>query len=381
MKYRKFGKLDWKVSALGFGTMRLPVLNNDSGIIDEQPTISMLRYAIDHGVNYIDTAYGYHKGNAEVVIGKALKDGYRDKVRIATKLPIRDVRSYSDFDRFLNEQLHKLQTEVIDFYLLHGLDSVEWPKMRDLGVIEWAEKAMKTGRFRYLGFSFHSSYETFQRIVDSYDNWTLCQFQYNYMAENFQAGTRGMEYAHKKDIAVVAMGPIKAGRLASPPAKVDKIWTSTPLQKNPQEWALRWVWNHPEVTTALSGMSTLKQVIENIASAEYSEPSNLTGKQLALISQVRDAYRSYGPVSCFDCHDCLPCPRGVDIPTVFDYYNEAVIYNSPVGARQMYNIPGILDVERRGDKCDGCSICIEKCPHNIAIPEMLAKAHAFLTTK
>ena len=244
MKYRKFGSLDWKVSALGFGTMRLPVLNNDYGNIDKPAAIKMIRYAIDHGVNYFDSAWGYHNGNSEVMVGNALKDGYREKVRIASKMPVWLVNEPSDFDRIFNEQLKKLQTERVDFYLLHGLNKQMWPKMRDLGVIKWAESTIASGRIGGLGFSFHDNYEVFQNIIDDYDNWTLCQIQYNYMDEEFQAGTRGLKYAHQKGLAVIAMEPIRGGQLARPPEIVARLIANASVKRSPQEWALRWVWNH-----------------------------------------------------------------------------------------------------------------------------------------
>jgi hypothetical protein len=379
MKYRKFGKLDWKVSALGFGAMRLPVINGEHGNINEPEAIKMIRYAFDSGVNYIDSSWFYHSGNSEVVVGKALQDGYREKVRIATKLPCPEVNTYQDFDRLLNQQLERLQDKKVDFYLLHGLNKVEWTKVRDLGVLKWAEGAMKDGRIGHLGFSFHDTYDVFQEIVDAYDNWTLCQIQYNYMDEETQAGTRGLRYAHKKGLAVVVMEPIRGGRLAKPPEKVAKIWASAPVQKTPQEWALRWVWNHPEVSLALSGMSNMQQVIENVGYAEYSQPHNLTADELTLIGRVRDAYLSQG-ISCTACRYCMPCPNGVDIPRVFDFYNGAVIYNSVVEQRKIYNGPGRVK-EHRADKCIKCDQCVEKCPQKLPIPELLEKAHAFLTAK
>ena len=379
MKYRKFGKLDWKVSALGFGAMRLPVINGEHGNINEPEAIKMIRYAFDSGVNYIDSSWFYHRGNSEVVVGKALQDGYREKVRIATKLPCMEVNTYQDFDRLLNQQLARLQDQKVDFYLLHGLNKAEWTKVRDLGVLKWAEGAMKDGRIGRLGFSFHDTYEVFQEIVDAYDNWTLCQIQYNYMDEETQAGTRGLKYAHKKGLAVVVMEPIRGGRLAKPPEQVAKIWASAPVQKTPQEWALRWVWNHPEVSLALSGMSNMQQVIENVGYAEYSQPHNLTADELTLIGRVRDAYLSQG-ISCTACRYCMPCPNGVDIPRVFDFYNGAVIYNSVVEQRKIYNGPGRVK-EHRADKCIKCDQCVEKCPQKLPIPELLEKAHAFLTAK
>ena len=382
MKYRKFGKLDWKVSALGFGAMRLPILNNkDSGSINEPEAIRMIRYAIDHGVNYIDSAYGYHHGNSEVVIGKALKNDYREKVRVATKLPCFAVRSYEDFDRILNEQLTRLQTEKVDFYLLHGLDRFTWPKVRDLGIIKWAEDAMAGGRIGYLGFSFHDNINVFRKIVDAYDNWTLCQIQYNFMDEEIQAGTCGLEYAHQKGLAVVAMEPIKAGRLARTPPAVRKLWDEAPVQRTPQEWALRWVWNHPEVTLALSGMSKMEQVVENIAVAAYSKPHNLTAVDLTLIDRVRDTYIALSAISCSGCRECMPCSYGVNIPRIFDLYNEAFMYNSAAESRSMYRDPMMTREEERGDKCTKCDQCLEVCPRKLNIPEELGKAHAFLMDK
>lgn len=381
MKYRKFGRLDWKASVLGFGAMRLPVVNKEQGNIDEPEAIKMIRYAIDHGVNYVDTAYGYHTGKSEIVVGKALKDGYREKVKLATKLPCWLVKESADFDRLLNEQLKKLQTSKVDFYLLHGLNKVEWPKVRNLGVREWAEGAVADGRIGYLGFSFHDGYDVFQEIIDSYDKWTFCQIQYNYMDEEFQAGTRGLEYAHKKGLAVVVMEPIRGGRLTKPPEKISRIWSEAPVQRTPQEWALRWVWNHPEVTLALSGMSKMEHVIENIAVAEQSQPHNLSTDDMALIKRVRDVYFTLTPINCTACRYCAPCPNGVDIPRIFDLYNDAMMYNSPARSRMVYSNPRMLKTEHHADKCIKCEQCLEKCPQKLPIPELLEKAHVLLISK
>ena len=223
MKYRKLGKLDWQVSALGFGAMRLPVLNEDYAKIDEAQAIPMIRYAVDHGVNYIDSAWGYHRGMSEVIVEKALRYGYREKVKVATKLPCPDVQTAADFDRLLNEQLGRLNSKI-DFYLLHGLNKMQWAKVRDLGVMKWAEHQQAEGRIGHLGFSFHDNFDVFKEIIDAYDNWTLAQIQYNFMDEQNQAGTKGLEYAHKKGLAVVVMEPIRGGRLARPPEKVVKLW-------------------------------------------------------------------------------------------------------------------------------------------------------------
>jgi predicted aldo/keto reductase-like oxidoreductase len=381
MKYRKFGKLDWQASALGFGAMRLPVLNGNPSQVDEAQVIKMIRYAVDHGVNYIDSAYGYHRGNSEIVIGKALQDGYREKMRIATKLPCHDANSPEDFDRILNDQLKKLKTDKIDFYLLHHLNRLVWPKMRDMGILKWADNAIADGRIGYFGFSYHDNFETLKEIINAYDNWTVCQIQYNYMDEDVQAGTRGLEYAYKKDLAVVVMEPIKGGRIAVPPEKVAKIWTQATVQRTPQEWALRWVWNHPEVSVVLSGMSKFEQVVENVAFAEYSQPHNLTKDELTLIGQVRDTYRSLGPVSCTACGYCTPCPNGVEIPRILEFYNEAILFNDSDRRRRMYTDHHMLKDEQLADKCIKCEICLEKCPQKLPIPDLLEKAHAYLTMK
>jgi predicted aldo/keto reductase-like oxidoreductase len=378
MKYHKFGTLDWEASALGFGAMRLPIVGNDYGNINEPEAIRMMQYAFDHGVNYVDSAYVYHKGNSEVVIGKALKDGYREKVKLATKLPIWMVNSPADFDRFLNEQLKRLQIDKIDFYLLHDLNKIRWPKLRDLGVLKWAEGAITDGRIGYFGFSFHDTYDVFQEIIDAYDNWTLCQIQYNYMDEELQAGKRGLEYAYKKGLAVVAMEPIRGGRLARTPETVARLWADAPVKRSPQEWALRWVRNHPEVTLALSGMSTMQQVIENVAYAEHSQPHNLTADEMALIGRVRDTYLSLNQISCTGCRYCSPCPSGVEILHVFEIYNEALIYNSVAEQRKIYRDPEKFRKEGLADNCNKCEQCVEKCPQKLPIPELLEKAHAFL---
>ena len=383
MKYRKFGSLDWKVSALGFGTMRLPVVNDDYSNINKDAAIKMIRYAIDHGVNYFDSAYGYHNGNSEVVVGSALKDGYREKVKIATKLPCWFVNSSNDFDRLFNEQLKRLETERIDFYLLHGLNRVVWRKMHNLGVLKWAEGVIADGRIGGLGFSFHDNYTVFQEIIDAYSGWTLCQIQYNYMDEEFQAGTHGLKYAHQKGLAVVAMEPIRGGQLSRPPEIVTRLLNNASVKRTPQEWALRWVWNHPEVTLALSGMSTMKQVVENINFVEHSQPHNLTDNEVKLIGKVRDAYLSLTPVDCNGCQLCMPCPNGIelDIPRIFDFYKSAIIYNEAANRRKMYSDPEMFRPETRADKCNKCGQCVEKCPQKLPIPELLEKAHLYLTEK
>ncbi|NLE45727.1 MAG: aldo/keto reductase, partial [Chloroflexi bacterium] len=241
MKYRKFGNLDVQVSALGFGCMRLPTIGGEYEQIDEPEATRMLHHAIDHGVNYVDTAYGYHEGNSELFVGKALQGDYRQKVHLATKLPCWKVETAADFDRLLNEQLGKLQTEHIDFYLLHALNKDSWTKVHGLGVLEWAEGAKADGRIGRLGFSFHDEYPVFQEIIDAYDKWEFCQIQYNYMDIDNQAGAKGLKYAASKGLGVVIMEPLLGGKLVSAPPAIEAIWASAPTERTPADWALQWL--------------------------------------------------------------------------------------------------------------------------------------------
>jgi len=380
MQYRKFGKLDWKVSALGFGAMRLPVIGEDQSKIDEPEAIKMIRYAADHGVNYIDSAYLYHMGKSEVLVGKALKDGYRQKLKVATKLPARMVEKAEDFDRILGEQLQRLDMDMIDFYLLHGLNKEGWEKVRDFGVLKWAEEQMAKGRIGRLGFSFHDSFEVFKEIIDSYDNWVLAQVLYNYMDETEQAGRRGVEYAAGKGLAVVVMEPLRGGRLSKdpPPQPVARVLESAKRKMKGVEWAFQWVWSQPEVSVALSGMSTMAQVVENVKIVDRSKPGLYTAKDLEVIGKIKEAYKSLSPIPCSNCRYCTPCPNKVEIPRVFQIYNDAVMYDDMRGGRFMYNGPFGIPQDQRADQCTECSECLEKCPQKIEIPDWLKKAHEAL---
>ena len=376
MKYRRFGQLDWQVSVLGFGCMRFPTKNDDSSNIDEPEATRMLHYAIDHGVNYLDTAYPYHGGNSELFLGRALKGRYREKVKLATKLPCWKVEAAGDFDKFLNEQLVKLQTGHIDFYLLHALNEENWHKVRDPGVLEWAAGAIADGRIGHLGFSFHDKYEVFQEIVDAYDGWTFCQIQYNYMDVENQAGVKGLQYAASKGLAVVIMEPILGGRLVNPPQPIQSLWDTAAKKRAPADWALQWLWNQPEVSVVLSGMSTMQQVEENVASAEASGTNTLTEEELALVAQVRAKYTELCPIPCTKCGYCMPCPNGVNIPRNFELYNQGVMYDKPDQSREVYT-QWFPELER-ADKCIQCRECEEKCPQSIPISEWMPIVHAVL---
>jgi len=374
MNYRKFGRLNWQVSALGFGAMRLPIIGEDHAQIDEPKALEMVRYAIDQGVNYVDTAYPYHGGNSERFLGRALQDGYRDKVKLATKLHPSTVDTYDDFDKTLNEQLERLQTNHIDVYLLHGLNPQRWEKFRNLDVFSWAEGAIADGRIGHLAFSFHWTYDLFKEIVDGYDNWAMCQIQYNYMNEDVQAGTKGLQYAASKGLAVVIMEPLRGGLLANPPDCVRGIFDDA--GKFPTDMAFRWLWNKPEVSVVLSGMSTLEQVKQNIESAAKSGVGTLTQAELDLIARARDLYEELIPIPCTKCRYCMPCPNGVDIPLNFELYNESIMFEKPDLNRFRYN--NLIAEEQRASSCVACRECEEKCPQQIEISQWMPTVHELL---
>jgi len=383
MEYRKFGKLDWKVSALGFGVMRLPIIGNDPANINEPEATRMVRYAIDNGVNYLDTGYMYHAGSSERFLGRALKDGYRRKIKLTTKLPSMFVHATSDFDKIFNEQLERLQTDNVDFYLLHGIDNRSWPKLRDFGVLKWAERKIAGGQIKHLGFSFHDDYPMFKNIIDAYDDWAICQIQYNYIDSENQPGRRGLEYAAGKGLAVTIMEPLRGGQLSrKPPEAVAKIWGDNVQRRSLTEWALQWLWNQPEVSMVLSGMSTMEQVVENLASASRSKVGLLMGDELSLLEQVRHAYQNLNAVPCTGCRYCQPCPNGVKIPEIFQIYNDAMVYGDLRHFQIPYNGgPGGLVQGQRADSCTECETCMEICPQKISIVETLGKAHKLLRTQ
>ena len=373
MKYRKFGRLDWRVSALGFGSTRFPIIGDDKSQIDLERTAEMLHYAIDRGLNYIDGGYDYQRGNSEKVVGEILEGGYRSRVKLATKLPCWYVKSLDDCDRYLDEQLTRLRTDHLDFYLLHGLHRQRWARMQDLGVWDWGQSAIADGRIGRLGFSFHDTLSVFKDIVDSYDGWEMCTIQYNYMNENVQAGTEGLEYAAAKGLAVAIMEPLRGGLLARPPEKVQAIWDSCSTVCQPADMGLRWLWNRPEVSVVLSGMSTLEQVQQNVESAGRSGIGSLSSEELELVSRVRDEYLATGAIPCTGCSYCMPCPNGVDIPRNFEMYNEGQVYGNWHQSGVLYR--GFMPDEEKARACIGCRECEEKCPQGIEISEWMPKVH------
>ncbi len=376
MKYRKFGELNWEVSALGFGIMRLPHMEKESSAILEQEALSLLHYAIDNGVNYLDTAWNYHDGESESFLGKALTDGYREKVRIATKLPSWKIEKKDDFDRYFDEQMERLQTGFIDFYLLHALQRDWWDNVRNLGYLDWAENKLADGTIKHLGFSFHDTPSLFRRIVDEYDNWTMTLLMYNYMDIDFQAGTEGVKYAADKGLAVVAMEPLRGGLLAKePPPSVKRIFDESSVQRAPADWSLQWLWDKGEIASVISGMSTMEQLRQNIASACNCGIGSMTEYEEGILVKVREEYRKKAPVPCTDCRYCMPCPDGVAIPSILAYFNLSEMYESPDTARLYYTF---LDEQNRASECTECGKCMDLCPQHIDIISSLKKAHELL---
>jgi predicted aldo/keto reductase-like oxidoreductase len=345
--------------------MRLPTIGGDDSKIEEEKAIKIIRYAIDKGVNYIDSAYPYHGGMSELVIGKALQDGYREKVYLATKLPSWQVTSREDMDRYLNEQLERLKTDYIDFYLVHALNRDFWPLVKKHDIFDFLDSALKDGRIRYTGFSFHDNIGLFKEIIDSY-SWDICQIQYNFMDENFQAGKEGLMYAASKGLGVVIMEPLRGGYLVSSPPEIQKIWDSAETKRSPVEWGFRYLWDYPEISVVLSGMSDIEQVKENIGLAEKGLPNSLTEQEKELISRAKEVYRLKTRVYCTGCQYCMPCSSGVNIPECFKYLNNAEMFDNEEGEKVLYSGLG-----GKASNCTECGECEEKCPQRTPIREML----------
>lgn len=362
--------------------MRLPTVadpdpGSEVGNIDLEKSVEMIRYAIDNGVNYIDTAYNYHGGKSEVLVGKALADGYREKVYVATKLPVWLVESEADRDRLLNEQLEKLQTDQIDMYLLHALNKGSWKdRVLKYDILSFLDQAKADGRIKYAGFSFHDELDVFKEIVDAYD-WDFCQIQLNYMDEEYQAGVEGLRYAAEKGLAVVIMEPLRGGRLVrNVPEEIQAVWDQAPEKRTPAEWAFRWLGNFPEVKVILSGMGTMSEVQENIRTLNDALPNSLSDEEMALVDQVKQIYNNRIKVKCTDCRYCLPCPQGVNIPRIFSIYNHASVYNMFEDGRRQYS--RLIQDGTDAGQCIECENCESLCPQNLTIIEYLKEAHAAL---
>jgi predicted aldo/keto reductase-like oxidoreductase len=352
--------------------MRLAVRD---GKIDEVRATRQVRYAIDHGVNYIDTAWPYHMGESEPFLGRALADGYRERIKLATKLPSWTIKSAEDMDRILNAQLERLKTDHIDYYLVHGLVGLLWDKMEKLDVLGFLDRAKADGRIVNAGFSFHGTVDDFKRIVDAHP-WTFCQIQYNFLDEKNQAGTEGLEYAASKGLGVIIMEPLRGGKLTNPmPPEVQEIWNEAPVKRTPAEWALRWIWNRPEVTVVLSGMNEESHIEENLKIADEAYSNSMTEAELQLVKKAEQKYRELMKTACTGCRYCLPCPSGVDIPGCFEIYDNFYLSGNESEAKLMYAAKpgGIIrgDVPGYASQCVQCGQCVEKCPQHLDIPSLL----------
>jgi predicted aldo/keto reductase-like oxidoreductase len=386
MRYRKLGQTDLKVSVLGFGCMRLPLQSkstNPADIfapnqpIDEEEALKMIHYALEAGINYFDTAYPYHSGQSERLVGRAL-EGKRQDVLLATKLPLWLLNSEADAERIFEEQLQKLKTSYLDVYLLHGLNRAMWDKTKQLNLLSFVDRLLADGKVRYAGFSFHDDLEIFKEIVDGYD-WSLCQIQYNYYDENYQAGKEGLEYAAAKGLGVVIMEPLRGGKLAARvPEAIQRLWDQAEAKRSPAEWALRWVWNHPQVSTVLSGMSSMSQVEENVALAAAPVWVPLTDGELKLISRVTEIYKRRMKVDCTGCAYCMPCPEGVNIPFNLALYNDSFVFDELETPKMAYNV--FLSPEQKASNCAECGECEEKCPQQLNVKEIMKEVHQRLGT-
>ena len=382
MKYRKMGSLDWKVSALGFGCMRLPSRKINRLRAKTNESIDMIRYGIDLGINYIDTAWLYHLGDSEKIIGKALRDGYRERVHLVTKLPMFMVRNSKHFDNYLKTQMKRLQTDYLDAYLFHAVDQGQFNKIKRLGLIDKMEKAKKDGLIRSIGFSFHDTLPVFKEIIDYYP-WDITQIQYNYMDTCIQATTEGLSYAHNKGIAVVVMEPLKGGTLAKPPQEVLNIINSAEKKRTSVDWALQVLWNKAETAVVLSGMGSKTMVKENCASADRSGINSLSLQDQMVIESLSEVYRKRIHIQCTACGYCMPCPEGVNIPQNFACLNNVSLETSRFrrfqtrrAYRKLQNSKKKVDINNPNGNatiCTGCRKCIEKCPQKIDIPKELEK--------
>ncbi len=371
MQYRTVPKNGDRLSILGFGAMRLP---GGQAYINEKEASRQILSSLDAGINYIDTAYPYHNGKSEPFLGKLLKQsGYRDRVRLATKLPHWSVSSPAEMERFLDEQLARLQVDQIDYYLIHNLTGKGWERCRELGVREFLDEALRKGKIRNTGFSYHGSAEDFPGIIDDYD-WTLCQIQYNLLDTHNQAGTAGLRYAASRNLAVIIMEPLRGGNLAkTPPPGVRNLWSRSGRDWTPVEWSLRWLWNHPEVTVVLSGMNREEHIRENMRIASEAEADIFTDRDKTLVEEAAGIYRELMKAECTGCQYCMPCPKGVDIPRCFETWNSRHLFRD-YQARFVYlAMLGGINAPQRGfaSQCVQCGLCVKKCPQSLPIPDLL----------
>ena len=374
MNYRK-DRYGNEISILGYGCMRF---TQKAGRIDLDKTQQEILAAFEAGVNYYDTAYIYP--GSEAAIGEIFeRTGIRDRLYIATKLPHYLIKSVEGAEKILNEELRRLRTDHIDYYLMHMLsDDKTWERLCGLGIDKWLREKQAAGIVRQIGFSYHGNSDTFCRIVDAWD-WDFCQIQYNYLDENSQAGRTGLMHAAEKGLPVVIMEPLRGGKLVrNLPEKAKKAFESHPVSHTPAEWAFKWLWDQPQVTCVLSGMNSLQMVRENCESAAASSAGELTEEDRAMLAQVVSAIMEKTKVGCTGCRYCMPCPKGVDIPGTFAAYNAR--YSDGWFTAMREHIMGTLlrKDPASASQCVRCGKCMKHCPQGIAIPDELANARRVL---
>ncbi len=370
MQYRK-DKYGNEISILGFGCMRF---EQTAGRINLEKMEKQILAAVEGGVNYYDTAYVYP--GSETALGEVLaRNGLRDKVKIATKLPHYLLRSRADLDRYFSEELSRLQTDYVDYYLMHMLtDIATWRRLEGLGIKEWIEEKKASGQIRQIGFSYHGNAQMFCEILDAYE-WEFCQIQYNYLDENSQAGRKGLHYAASKGLPVIIMEPLRGGKLVKLlPKEAEQAFADFPVKRSPAEWAFRWLWNQPEVTCVLSGMNSLEMVKENIQTASEAKPGEFGEEEEKLFTRARSAIEAKLKVGCTGCGYCMPCPHNVDIPGTFAAYNRCYTEKKTSGWKDYFMCTGLRKTSTAASNCVGCGKCEKHCPQHIEIRKELKKA-------
>lgn len=382
MNYRVLSKHMPPVSILGFGCMRfyrqdgsLDLMDKDKPV-DEKLAHQLMDRALEMGVNYYDTAYIYLGGMSESILGRNFQGAKRQKAFLATKLPVWKATEHKDYMLFLDEQLKRLQTDYIDYYLVHSLTGASWQKAMELDILPFLDQIKASGKVRSIGFSFHDLYRSFEPILYAWD-WDFCQLQLNYLDTEYQAGLKGMYKAHEKNMGIISMEPLLGGKLATGlPQKAYDTYKEAFPERTPAEWALRWVWNFPEIAILLSGMNSMDQVEENCKIASTALPSALSQNELELIQQVKAIFDERIQIHCAACAYCMPCPYGVAIPLVFSLMNEAHRFDNPSSLIRYYQS---LSPESKASQCVSCGECLDKCPHHLDIPELMKKVNDFFT--